>query len=243
MSVVYLGLSSPLHPSHEWYKARYVAKGLSQIPGIDFDETFAPVALYDSLLLLLTLSAHYDWKPVQLDVKSAFLYGELNETIYLELPEGYRQGDKVWKLQKCIYGLKQSPREWYARLAASLAEKGFTPTHFDPCVFVKLKHNFYPSVYVNVIMIFGGAIPFQRYLITALKQDFDCRDMGIEKYILGIEIKYTDTDIEIFQLGYLNKILGKFGMMDAKPIGTPLDNNNTIIKPQPDETMTDITKY
>jgi hypothetical protein len=118
------------------YKARLCAKGFTQIPGQDFDDIFAPVVRYDSLRILLALSAHYKWYPQQMDVNSAFLYGTLKEEIYMELPEGFRESGKVCRLRKCIYGLKQSPREWYECLATSLSAKGFLPSTFDPCVFI-----------------------------------------------------------------------------------------------------------
>ena len=118
------------------YKARVVAKGFSQVHGMDYDETFAPVAYYDSLRLLLALAAHNNWTPMQYAVKSAFLYGTLNERTYLQLPPGYRKPGTCVRLNKCLYGLKQSPREWYSRLSTFLSELGFAPTIFDPCVFV-----------------------------------------------------------------------------------------------------------
>ena len=109
----------------ERFKARYVAKGFTQIQGLDYDETFAPVVRFDSLRLLLAISAAKKWKPRQLDIKTAFLYGILNEEIYMELPEGYRIGNHVAKLNRCIYGLKQSPRNWYFRLTEYIIPLGF----------------------------------------------------------------------------------------------------------------------
>ncbi|KAI0991228.1 hypothetical protein K3495_g16959, partial [Podosphaera aphanis] len=124
------------HGEIERYKARYVAKGFSQIHGLDYEETFAPVVRFDSLRLLLAISASKCWKPRQLDIKTAFLYGILDEDIYMELPEGYRVENHVAKLKRCIYGLKQSPREWYFRLTEHIIPFGFAPSHFDPCVFI-----------------------------------------------------------------------------------------------------------
>ncbi|KAI1006264.1 hypothetical protein K3495_g1956, partial [Podosphaera aphanis] len=100
----------------ERFKARYVAKGFPQVQGLDFDETFAPVVRFDSLRLLLAIAAHKCWRPRQLDIKTAFLYGILNEEIFMELPDGYRKENHVARLNRCVYGLKQSPREWYFRL-------------------------------------------------------------------------------------------------------------------------------
>ena len=93
------------------YKARLVAQGFSQQPGTDFDEIYSPVVRFDSLRLLLALTAHYKWKPRQLDIKAAFLYSNLKEEIYMQLPLGHREEGMCAKLNKCIYGLKQSPRE------------------------------------------------------------------------------------------------------------------------------------
>jgi hypothetical protein len=97
--------------SIERYKARLVARGFTQRPGYDFDETFSPVVRYESLRLLFALSAQRGWKPQQCDIKTAFLYDDLKEEIYMELPPGHRQANKVARLQKCIYGLKQASRE------------------------------------------------------------------------------------------------------------------------------------
>ena len=108
--------------SIERYKARVVAKGFSQQFGSDYEETFARVARYDSFKLLLAIAAHMGWKPQQMDVKTAFLYGTLKEEIYMRLPEGYRTRGKAARLYKCIYGLKQSARKWYECLSTLLKQ-------------------------------------------------------------------------------------------------------------------------
>jgi len=120
----------------ERYKARLVAKGFSQILGQDYDEILAPVVRYDSLRLLLALSACKGWRPRQLDVQTAFLYGILKEEVYMDLPEGSRLDGMVAKLKRCFYGLKQSPREWNYRLVEYLGPFGFAITAWDPCILV-----------------------------------------------------------------------------------------------------------
>ena len=107
------------------FKARYVAKGFSQVQGVDYEEIFAPVARFDSLRLLLAIAAAKLWKPRQLDIKTAFLYGTLSEEVYLQLPEGRRIEGKVARLRRAIYGLKQSPRQWYQRLVSFFATVQF----------------------------------------------------------------------------------------------------------------------
>jgi hypothetical protein len=160
-----------------------------------------------------------------MDVKSVFLYGVLKEEIYMELPEGYRQDNKVCKLRKCIYGLKQSPHEWYASLTDSLQWKGFAPTKFDPCVFIHKNNQLYISVYVDNIMIFGPDSPFRKEIRQLLKADFECMDLGNSKFILGMEITVTNNGITRSQCTYINKILDKFGISNCKPVGTPFEPN------------------
>jgi len=120
----------------ERYKARLVAKWFSQILGQDYNEIFAPMVRYDSLRRLLSSSACKGWRPRQLDVRTAFSYGILKEEVYMDLPEGSRLDGMVAKLKRCIYGLKQSPREWSYPLVDYLGPFGFAITAWDPCVLV-----------------------------------------------------------------------------------------------------------
>jgi hypothetical protein len=121
------------------YHAHLVAKGYTQIPGIDYDETFSPIACFESLRLLLALAALEDWEIHQLDVKSVFLNGVLDEEIYMEQPQGFiiaGQEDKVCRLKKAIYGLKQASRTWNLQFHGILTELGFTQTFSDAGVYV-----------------------------------------------------------------------------------------------------------
>ena len=120
------------------HKARLVAQGYSQQPGTDFDEIFSPVVRYDSLRLLIALSFHFNWLPDQLDIKGAFLYGYLQDEIYMALPVGYEQDGHCARLNRSIYGLKQSPKAWYDRLTSYLLPLGFQLSSFDPCVLINL---------------------------------------------------------------------------------------------------------
>ena len=142
------------------YKARLVAQGFSQQPGTDFDEIFSPVVRYDSLRLLTALSISLGWQqPDQLDIKGAFLYGYLNEEIYMKLPPGYKEHEPpagfCARLNKSIYGLKQSPRQWYQRLTGFLIPLGFVTTNFDPCVLIHRGHQLIIAIYVDDITIAG----------------------------------------------------------------------------------------
>jgi hypothetical protein len=114
------------------YKAHRIAKGFTQIEGIDFQETFSPVARYEAICFLLAHTALKDWELKAMDIKTAFLYGELNEEIYMEQPEGFakrEQENQVCRLKKAIYGLKQASRTWNKKLHITLLEQGFKRTH------------------------------------------------------------------------------------------------------------------
>jgi hypothetical protein len=132
------------------YKARLVAKGFTQIEGIDFQETFSPVARYEAIRFLLAYTALEDWELEAMDIKTAFLYGELNEEIYMEQPEGFAkrgQENQVCRLKKAIYGLKQALRTWNEKLHITLLEQGFKCTRLDTSVYV------YSHDYAEVILI------------------------------------------------------------------------------------------
>ena len=210
------------------YKARLVAQGFSQLPGHDFDETFAPVARYDSLRILLRIASQNKWIPQQMDVNSAYLYGTLKETIYMELTPGFRTSEKCALLRKCIYGLKQSGREWHTCISTSLQQKGFEITTFDPCIFVHPTENAYVAVYVDDMLIFGPDNLFRKNLKSSIGKDFDCKDLGNAYYILGLEIKLLEAGIRISQQGYSKKVLSRFGFENAHKIGTPLDPSVTL---------------
>jgi len=122
--------------SVERYKARLVIKGYSQIAGIDYEETFAPVTRYDSLRLVIALAGNLGLLLEQLDIKTAFLNGDLTEEIWMIPPLGMGLDGKVLLLKKALYGLKQAPLKWYEKLSSVLASMGFKPLHFDPCVFI-----------------------------------------------------------------------------------------------------------
>jgi hypothetical protein len=121
------------------HKARLVAKGYSQKYGIDYNEVFAPVARWDTIRAILALAAHKGWNVFQLDVKSAFLHGELVEDIYVYQPLGYQNGnsDMVYKLRKALYGLKQAPRVWYSKIEAYFHNEKFDKCAHEHTLFVK----------------------------------------------------------------------------------------------------------
>ncbi|KAG0485268.1 hypothetical protein HPP92_009347 [Vanilla planifolia] len=125
--------------SLERYKARLVAKGYTQTYGVDYQETFAPVAKMNTVRILLSLAAHFDWQLLQYDVKNAFLHGDLDEEIYTNIPPGFEKdtSNQVCRLRKALYGLNQSPRAWFGRFAKMMKELGYRQSQGDHTLFIK----------------------------------------------------------------------------------------------------------
>jgi hypothetical protein len=211
-------------------KARLVAKGYSQVEGLDFDETYAPIARLESNRILLAYATYHGFKLYQMDVKSAFLNGPIKEEVYVEQPPDFEDGEyptHVYKLSKALYRLKQAPRAWYECLRDFLIPNGFKVGKVDPTLFTKTiaKDLFICQIYVDDI-IFGSTNKssceeFSRIMI----QKFEMSMMGELKYFLGFQIKQLQEGTFICQTKYIQDILKKFGMENAKPIKTPMGTN------------------
>ncbi|KAG8478601.1 hypothetical protein CXB51_028410 [Gossypium anomalum] len=187
------------------YKARLVAKGYSQIPEVDFTDVFSPVVKHSSIRALLGIVAIHDLKLEQLDVKIAFLHGELEEDIYMQQPEGFivsEKEDYVCLLRKSLYGLKQSPRQWYN------SDGSFV----------------YLLLYVDDMLITAKDKGEIRKVKVQLSEEFEMKDLGLAKKILGIEIlrDRKANKLHLSQKGYIEKVLCRCNMQSAKPVSTPL---------------------
>lgn len=228
----------------ERYKARLVAKGCSQMPGIDYTETFSPVVRFETLRILIALSTLYNWDIDHVDAVVAFLQGNIDEEIFMECPEGLEvskeRGDTklVCQLQKAIYGLKQSGRAWYTKLDEGLKDLGLTCADFDCCVYYTIQNTniLIVAVYVDDLLIFSNSTKLKNTLKEKLSRNFDIKDLGELKYCLGIEINRDKSKgtLTLSQKGYIESVLLKFNMHDAKPISTPADVNQRLQK-SPDQ--------
>jgi len=208
-------------------KGRYCAKGFSQRPGEDYEEVYAPVARLELLRLLLSISINRGYTIRQLDVKSAFLYGDIDIETYLELPEGYRKPGKVWKLNKAIYGLKQSPCLWFQHLTKALESMNLsTSDDFDPCILVS--KDLYCCVYVDDILI-AGKPRCVKECINKLQSQFQCTDSGEASLLLGMQIVRTEDKIRLYQERYINEILTRFNMTEVKPVATPIEIHSVMV--------------
>lgn len=223
------------------YKARLVAKGFSQIPGLDFTDTFAPVTKYTTIRTFLSLAAANDWDIGQLDVKNAYLNGELKEDIYMELPEGYGGNGKfahlVAKLAKAIYGLKQAGERWYEKVFELLVSLGFHRSEADHCLFHRLSKDgtiVLIIVYVDDFLIASN----NATAIVNVKQDcairYNLTDMGDASFIVGIQIERNrfQRTIRLNQTSYIHSIIAKFGMDNCAAVSTPVALGVKLTKDQ-----------
>eukprot|EP00253_Pinus_taeda_P002353 PITA_02353 len=210
------------------YKARLVARGFSQKEGIDYEETFAPTAKMSTIRLVLALAAQFNWKVHQMDVKSAFLNGDLQGEVYMMQPPGFKvvsQEQKVCRLVKALYGLKQAPRAWYMKIDQYLTNHGFQRSPSDANLYIKHTGDdiLFLVVYVNDLIITGSSTQ----LIHGIKQDlcstFDMTYLALLHYCLRVEVWQTENNIFLSQSKYARNLVDRFIMQDCKPAMTPME--------------------
>ena len=209
-------------------KARLVIQGYRQRYGFDYTETFAPVLRLESLRVLLALKAIHKWRTFQLDVKTAFLYGDLEEEIYMTQPEGYQiPGSEglVCKLKKSLYGLKQAPRIWNLEITTTLKDLGFKQARSDNGVFILDSDQRFIilGLWVDDIPGFYKKEDDRIWLIEALKTKYKISDEGQLKYILGVLVEEKgEQDVAISQVGYIEDKCREFGLEDAHSEHIPM---------------------
>ncbi|GJY97242.1 putative RNA-directed DNA polymerase [Tanacetum coccineum] len=221
------------------YKARLVAKGCTQTYGVDYEETFSPVADIRAIRILIAIAAFYDYEIWQMDVKTAFLNGFLEEEIYMEQPEGFIDPNhprKVCKLQRSIYGLKQASRSWNKRFDEEIKKFGFHQNLDEPCVYQKASGSnvIFLILYVDDIILMGNHIPSLQEVKTYLGKCFSMKDLGEAAFILGIKI-YRDRSrrlIGLSQNAYLDKILKRYRMDNSKRGSIPMQVDLHLSKSQ-----------
>ena len=229
------------------HKARLVVKGYAQRQGIDYSEVFSPVARWDTIRMLLSLAALRGWEVFQLDVKSAFLHGELKEVVYIEQPEGYiRKGEeqKVYQLKNALYGLKQAPRAWYSRLEDYFAGEGFEKCSYELTLFMKKKGGrfFVVSLYVDDLIFTGNDLKLCAEFKASMQSEFDMTDLGRMKYFLGVEIHQTEAGIFLCQGKYASEILARFGMGSCNAVNNPMVPGTKLSSQEKGEEI-DSTEY
>ncbi|GKA96700.1 retrovirus-related pol polyprotein from transposon TNT 1-94 [Tanacetum coccineum] len=208
-------------------KARLVARGYRQEEGIDFEESFAPVARLEAIRIFLAFAAHMNMVIYQMDVKTAFLNGNLREEVYVSQPDGFVDPDKpnyVYKLKKALYGLKQAPRAWYDMLSSFLISNDFSKGSVDPTLFIRREGNdlILVQIYVDDI-IFAASTPelcdlFAKIMCSKFKMSM----MGKISFFLGLQISQSPRGIFINQSKYALESLKKYGFESCDPVDTPM---------------------
>ncbi len=211
----------------ERYKARLVAQGFSQIQGVDFDETYAPVAGVNATQLLLTIANHFDLEMLQVDVKTAYLNGEMREELYMKPPKGLDlDEDMVCKIEKSLYGFKQSAFNWHNKLRERLMEMAFVPIDCEPCMFFREEDGAVILVYVDDM----GIAARDRNTLTSIFQDlrksFDIEDRGdmTDCNFIGFRVKRDRKNrvISLTQERYVDQMLETFNLVNAPIARSPL---------------------
>ena len=223
----------------ERYKARLVAKGFTQREGIDFSDTFSPVSSKDSMRVIMALSAHFDLELHQMDVKTAFLNGELEEDIFMSQPTGFIERGKnnlICKLNKSIYGLKQASRQWFLKFDKVVTAHGFIENKLDDCIYLRVKGSkfIFLVLYVDDILIASSDMQLLQETKALLSLNFEMKDLGEAHYVLGIEITRDRVKklLGISQKGYIERVLARFNMEDCNCADVPVNKGDKFSREQ-----------
>ncbi|KAK8946782.1 hypothetical protein KSP39_PZI007415 [Platanthera zijinensis] len=216
-------------------KARLVAKGYGQEEGIDFDQTFAPVARLESIRLFLSYAAHKRFKVYQMDVKSAFVNGDLKEEVNVEQPPGFvfpNSPDYVYRLRKALYGLNKAPRSWYETLYSFLIENKFSRGKIDKTLFLRESKGkiILVQMYVDDIIFGSTNDNLCSKFAKLMHENFEMISLGELKFFLGLQLRQTDDGLSISQSKFTRELIKKFGMENSSTMRTPMGSSMPIYK-------------
>jgi hypothetical protein len=229
-------------------KARLVVQGFDQQEGIDYNDVFAPVARLEAIRLFLAFACHKGFKVFQLDVKSAFLYGEVREEVYVSQPPGFPDPDhpdRVFRLNKALYGLHQAPRAWYETLSSHLISNGFERGQIDSTLFIKWRKKDFllVQVYVDDIIFGSSNMELCHEFEKVMKSKFEMSAMGELNFFLGLQVDQKKDGFFIHQTKYVYDLLARFKMEDSKSVGTPIEQNHKLGSEISDDEDVDPTLY
>ena len=232
------------------HKARLVAKGFLQKAGIDYGEVYAPVARIETVRFVVAIATNANWSLHQLDVKSAFLNGPLDEEVYVLQPQGFvvkGSENKVYKLKKALYGLKQAPRAWNRRINSFLSQIGFKKCTSEHGLYVRcLQDNKLETLivclYVDDLLITGSSEEEITAFKNQMMNEFEMSDLGLLSYFLGMEFRMTQYGTVMHQSKYAQDLLKKFNMQQSNPARTPAEVG-LVLEKETDEEPVDPTHY
>ena len=211
----------------ERFKARLVARGFTQVYGMDYTETFSPVVKHGLIRLLLAFAVSTDMFMQQFDIKTAFLYGQLEEEIYMQQPPGYvKNSNLVCRLKGSLYGLKQAPRCFNNKFVEVLKKFDMQSSDADTCVFIKSsnQNKLILAIYVDDGLVLSNNNQLTKQLLNHLEENFEIKICKFTKF-LGFQIERVDGNIFLHQKQYILKILQKFNMENCNSVSTPIDRS------------------
>ena len=229
------------------YRARLVAKGFQQTVGVNYEETYAPVTSIDTIRLAIANAAANNYYIQQVDITTAFLNSTLKEDVYMKIPDGMVSiPNKILKLNRSLYGLKQSPKNWNENFSEKLKANGFEVSESDNCLFKKkIQNDEEVSIilYVDDMLIISPNLNQINSIKNLISKHYEIKDLGRAKKFLGIQLDYSDNGILIHQTQYAQNLLKKFGMNESKSCKTPAQPNIKLLKSSTDDDLIDETYY
>jgi len=228
-------------------KARLVVQGFRQVEGIDYTEIFAPVARLEAIRIFLAYASYMNFTVYQMDVKSAFLYGPVQEEVYVGQPEGFvdpTYPKHVYKLDKALYGLHQAPRAWYQHLADHLTTNGYTRGAIDSTLFIKRAgtDQIFVQIYIDDIIFGSTNSELCEEFKSVMQEKFEMSSMGEVSLFLGLQIEQKPEGTLIHQANYVQDILKRFKIEDCKPISTPMETR-VVLTPKKEDAPADEHQY
>lgn len=227
------------------YKARLVAAGYNQIKNQDYAESYSPVVSIEAWRTIIAIAAKKNLNLRFFDVKTAYLHGKLEETVYLEPPTGFEErfvNGKVCKLKKSIYGLPQSGRNWYFKLKEELLKNGLKPLASESCIFTNNHETcfFVFTSYVDDFTTIDNDSSVCEKILNSLRKEFEVIETTQSKIFLGMRVECDENGISLSQTEYIEKLLNKYGMSECKPVSTPIVTGGDKIN---ENEKYDINKY
>jgi hypothetical protein len=222
--------------------AHLIAQWYSQLEGLEFGETFAPVAHLETIRIMLAFVASKGFKLYQMDVKSDFLNAVIQEEVYVRQPSGFespKYPDRVYKLSKDLYRFKQAPQAWYARLKTFLLKHGYVMKSVDKTLFT-LNHDtdfLLIQIYMDNIIFVGSSHTLVSRFQEMMESEFQMSMMGELTFLLGIQVKQTKQGIFVYQTKYTKDLMKKFNMTELKPVSTPMSSTASLGSDEDGEAM------